>query len=231
LSVACSDAAGNASKRSVDVVVPPDTTAPVIASLTATPSTVWPPNGALVPVTVAVTATDDSAETPACALSGITGSGVTADDYSITGPYSARVRATGGRTYALRVTCSDAAGNRRDGSVNVVVPPDTTAPVITSLSATPDHIWPPNGKMESVTVSVTATDDVDTAPLCALTSVTGTPGGAAVMTGGFSANVRSDKDAVYTLTVGCSDRAGNKSQMAIQVAISKDAPLALPSRK
>ena len=224
--VTCSDAAGNAASRSVDVVVPPDTTPPVVTSLTVTPSVVWPPNDALVAVTVAVTATDDSGETPACALSAITSSGTsfTADDFSITGQYSGRVRAVGGRTYSLRVTCSDSAGNRRDASVNVVVPPDTTAPVITALSASPDHIWPPNGKMESVTLFVTATDNVDAAPKCALTSITSAPAGYAVVTGTFTASVRSEKDVVYTLNVTCGDHAGNKSQGSILVAVSKDSP-------
>jgi hypothetical protein len=233
LRVTCSDAAGNASAGSVDVVVPPDTTAPVVTSLTVTPAVVWPPNDALVAVTVAVAATDDSAETPACSLSAVTSSGTsfTADDYSITGQYSARVRAVGGRTYSLRVTCSDAAGNRRDASVNVVVPPDTTAPVITALSVSPDHIWPPNNKMESVTLSVTATDDVDPAPTCSLTSITGAPAGYAVVTGAFTANVKSEKDVVYTLNVTCGDRAGNKSQGSIRVAVNKDSPSTTSSKK
>lgn len=227
--VTCRDAAGNAATRAVDVVVPPDTTPPVVTSLTATPSRVWPPNDALVPVTVAVSATDDSAEAPACALSAITSSGSTADDHSITGQYSARVRAVGGRTYSLRVTCTDAALNRREASVDVVVPPDTTAPEITALSASPNHIWPPNGKMESVTLSVTATDDVDAAPKCALTSIAGAPAANAVVTGPFTASVRAEKDAVYTFTVGCADKAGNTSQGSVRVTVSKDPPLAVSS--
>lgn len=224
LTVTCIDAAGNAATRSVDVVVPPDTTPPVVTTLTVTPSVVWPPNDALVAVTVAVSASDDSAEVPSCALSGVTASGSTADDYSITGQYSANVRAVGGRTYSLRVTCSDAAGNRREASVGVVVPADTTAPVITGLSASPDHIWPPNSKMEKVTLSVTATDDVDAAPNCTLTSITGAPAADVLVTGPLTANVRAEKDAVYTFNVGCRDKAGNKSQASVHVAVSKDSP-------
>ena len=216
----CVDGSGNSASSSVDVAVPPDVTAPVIASLTATPSSIVPPNRAMVPVTVSVSATDDVDDAPGCALTAITSAGAPSGDSAITGPFSASVRAVGGRTYSLRVTCADAAGNRRDASVDVTVPPDTTAPVITSLSATPDHIWPPNNKMESVTLSVTATDDVDAAPACALTSITGAPATDAVITGPFSASVRSQKDAIYTLTVGCSDRAGNKSEASIRVAVS-----------
>lgn len=224
LTVTCTDAAGNAAARSVDVVVPPDTTPPVIASLTATPSVVWPPNDELVLVVVAVSASDDSEATPSCALSGVTATGGTAGDYSVTGQYSAKVRAVGGRTYSLRVTCSDAAGNRRESSANVFITPDTTAPVITALSASPDHIWPPNNKLEPVTLSVAATDDVDAAPACSLLSITGAPAADAVITGPLTASVRSEKGVVYTFNVGCADKAGNKSRAAIQVAVTKDPP-------
>jgi hypothetical protein len=159
--VSCSDAAGNAAGGSVDVVVPPDTTAPVITSLSANPSTVWPPNGASVPVSVNVTATDNVDASPACALSDISVVPSATGDYGITGPLTAKVRAIGGRTYTLVVTCGDTAGNQSSSAVAVVVPPDTTAPVIDSVTATPAAIWPPNGKMTQVTVQVSATDDVD----------------------------------------------------------------------
>lgn len=101
---------------------------------------------------------------------------------------------------------------------------DTTAPTMTALSASPDFIWPPNGKMVSVTVSVSATDDVDATPTCGLTSITGAPAADAVVTGPFTANVRANKDTVYTLHVTCSDRAGNWSERAVSVAVSKDKP-------
>src|SRR5260370_32799448 len=52
-----------------------DTTPPVITSLTATPSRIWPPNDALVPVSVAVVATVDSGQAPEGARSALTGRG------------------------------------------------------------------------------------------------------------------------------------------------------------
>ena len=39
------------------------------------------------------------------------------------------------------------------------IPPDTAAPVITEVTADPGEFWPPNNKMRSVTVGVTATGD------------------------------------------------------------------------
>jgi hypothetical protein len=228
--VKCTDAAGNARTSSVDVVVPPDTTAPVITGVSATPSRIWPPDGTLVPVSVAISATDNVDASPACALTRIASTGATADDFTITGPLTARVRAVGGRTYTLGVRCSDAAGNSSTASAQVVVPPDTTAPVITSLSATPWEIWPPNGKFVAVSVLVAATDDVDASPRCGLTSITGAPASDALLTGPLSASVRAEKGAVYQLHVACGDRAGNRTQAVTLVVVTKDPPVAQPAQ-
>lgn len=210
-----------------------DTTAPTITEVSATPSTIAPPNGSLVPVTVAVTATDDVDAAPSCELSSIGGTSLSPDDHEITGPLSARVRALGGRTYTLTVTCSDTAGNQASAAVPVYVPPDTTAPVISSVVATPGAIWPPNGKMVAVSLSVAATDDVDAAPQCSLNSIVSNGGASAdaVVTGPFSANVRAEKNAdgslrTYTLKVSCRDAAGNKSWGSATVVVTKDNPTA-----
>jgi hypothetical protein len=225
--VSCRDAAGNAAPGSVDVVVLRDTTAPVISSLSVTPSTVAPPDGSLVPVTVSVTATDDVDASPSCAISSISVVPAPgADDYATTGPLTAKVRALGGRTYTLVVTCSDAAFNRSSGAVAVVVPPDTKAPVIQSVIATPGSIWPPNGKMVGVSVQISATDNVDALPQCSLKAVVvnGGAAGDGVVTGTFTANVRAEKDQSYTLKVVCRDAAGNASYGSTMVFVaSKDA--------
>ena len=218
----CVDRSNNSAWASVNVTVPPDVTAPVISSVTATPSTIWPPNDSLVPVKVAVVATDDVDDVPVCGLTSITSTAGPAGDFAVTGPLDAVLRATGGRTYTLHVRCLDAAGNHSDGSVNVVVPADTTAPVIASVAASPAFVWPPNGKMVNVVVSVSATDNVDAAPQCALTSVAGGAAGEAVVTGAFSASVRAKDGNVYSLTVTCADRAGNRSTAAATVTVGKD---------
>ena len=212
--------------RLTPVSAPQDTTAPVISEVSATPSTVWPPNGELVPVTVSVTQDDDTA---VCSLTSLTASAPTPDGSGITGPLTATVRAVGGVTYTLTVTCSDEAGNSSSAATSVVVPPDTTAPVITHLHATPDAVWPPNGKMVPVTVSVSATDDVTATPECSLTSVSSNGGSAsdAVKTGPFTANVRAEKNGdgsmrVYSLHVTCSDAAGNTSTGVAPVVVGKD---------
>jgi hypothetical protein len=180
-------------------------------------------------VSVSVTATDNVDAAPSCALSDISVVPATTADYGITGPLTAKVRAIGGRTYTLVVTCRDTAGNAASAAVAVVVPPDTKAPVIESVTATPNAIWPPNGKMVNVNVAVSASDDVDALPQCALKSVVVSGGDAAdgIVTGAFTASVRAEKngdgtDRVYTLKVACRDVAGNTSWGSTSVTVTRD---------
>lgn len=221
IAVACTDAAGNSTPGSVDVVVPPDTTAPVITAVSANPSTIWPPDGTGVAVTVSVTATDNVDASPVCALSDISVVPSGTGDYGITGPLTAKVRAVGGRTYTLVVTCRDTAGNHASAGVAVVVPPDTSAPVIESVVATPGSIWPPNSKMVNVQVAVSATDNVDALPQCSIKAVlvTNGPAGDGVVTGTFTASVRAEKDQSYTVKVVCRDAAGNASYGSTTISV------------
>jgi len=155
------------------------------------------------------------------------GPGTAPNDYKLTGPQTAVVRAVGGSTYTLTETCVDAAGNGAASSVEVVVPRDTTAPTVTSISATPKHIWPPNNKMVPVSVYVSANDDVDNAPSCSLTSISGAPSSDYEITGRFTANVRASKNddgstRAYSLKVTCADAAGNRSTAVAKVLICKE---------
>jgi probable HAF family extracellular repeat protein len=198
---------------------PADTTPPEIHSVTANPSSIFPPNGLMTAVSLTVDATDNSGDAPVCAITSITGG---AGDSTFTaGTLSGSVRATGGVTYTFNVRCADAANNSATASVDVTVTPDTTAPVIASVTPSQSSIWPPNGKMVSVSVSVSATDDVDASPTCSLVAVTGGGAGDAVVTGPFSASVRANKGTVYSLTVTCSDQAGNTSSKSATVTVQK----------
>jgi hypothetical protein len=122
------DAAGNAATPTTFRVVVTDTTAPEIVSLTASPSFIWPANNKLVPVSIAVSANDAVTASPVCTLASVTGA--PASDIVITGPLSARVRATkdnwGGsaRSYVFQVACSDTAGNASQAAVSVTVGKD-----------------------------------------------------------------------------------------------------------
>src|SRR5262249_54860427 len=67
------DNAGNNNSCS-SVVKVQDTTPPVIASVSVTPSVVWPPNHKFVPVSLSVVAKDTCDPNPACTIVGITSS-------------------------------------------------------------------------------------------------------------------------------------------------------------
>jgi len=218
LNVTCTDAAGNSSGQSTPVTVATDNTVPVISSLTASPSVIAPPAWQMVPVTISVSASDDSGVV-SCLLAGISGPGTPGVDFVITGAFTGSVKAVGGRTYTLTAQCTDFSGNSSLASTNVFVQPDTTPPVITAIVASPDPIKSPNGKMTQVTVTVTATDDVDGTPSCALTSVSGGGAGDTMITGALSADVRANKGASYVLTVTCSDRAGNQASASTTVSV------------
>ncbi len=118
-----------------------------------------------------------------------------------------------------------------DGMVRgfLLTPPvgsDTTPPVISEVRTTPDSIWPPNHQMVPVSVQVFASDDSGETPVCAVSSVTssdpddtGGAGNTAVDTaidGPLSVRVRAERSGpvgarVYTITVTCTDDAGNAS--------------------
>jgi hypothetical protein len=115
----------------------PDVTAPVIASTSATPNTLWPPNHKFVPVAIATSVADECDAAPRCAISSVSsnepvnglGDGDTAPDWIVTGASTLLLRAeragTGtGRVYTVGSTCTDAAGNGVVGYATVSVPHD-----------------------------------------------------------------------------------------------------------
>ncbi len=227
--VTCTDAAGNAAVSSANVVVPRDTTGPAFTNLSATPATIWPPLDQMVSVTIAVAAVDDSGDAPSCRLGTITSSASAPDsDAVVTGVTSGSVRAVGGRTYAFNAVCTDSSNNSSWAATAVYVPKDTTAPVINSVSVSPYYLWPANGKMISVSVSVAVTDDVDPMPSCSITSVASSDlaPADAVITGNFSAQLRAAREngntRIYTLHVTCADRAGNTTEKCVDVRVAKE---------
>ena len=130
-----------------------DTTPPVISSLTATPSLIWPPNHKMVPVTLTAAATDnvgvaslkivsvtvaeagdrdreheakrnESDDHEHDGDSNGKGNGARADDYKITGDLTLKLRAEKGNVYTITVKALDAAGNAATKTVTVSVPHD-----------------------------------------------------------------------------------------------------------
>ena len=74
----------------------------------------------MVPVTVSVSATDNCDPAPSSRIISITAAGATSQDWQITGPLTANLRADE-RVYTLTVRCTDTAGNSSTKEVAVVV--------------------------------------------------------------------------------------------------------------
>ncbi len=111
-----------------------DATPPTL-SLSATPSSLWPPNHKLVPVTVTVNVTDDQDANPDVKLVSITCddgcnpaldiAGVTLNTDDRDFELRAERLGTGsGRTYTITYSASDAGGNTGTATVTVMVPHD-----------------------------------------------------------------------------------------------------------
>ena len=110
---------------------------------------------------------------------------------------------------------------------------DTVAPTISSASATPDVLRPPDGRMVPVTLAVTAVDDVDPAPKCSVTGVIDSEGpetGAnpsVQITGALTLNLQASRlgtgnGRTYTIGVRCADTSGNTSTTSVAVTVPHD---------
>jgi hypothetical protein len=120
------------------------------------------------------------------------------------------------------------------GSFTVTVV-DTTPPTITSVTASPSNLWPPNHKMVDVTVTVIATDLVDPAPVSRIVSVSsnqpteGTGDGDTpidwIITGPLTVQLRAERsgnnDRVYTITIESTDFKGNAARRTVTVTVSQ----------
>jgi hypothetical protein len=133
VTVTAKDTAGNATVKSFTVTVR-DTTAPVITSLTASSTSLWPANHKLVAITLSAPATD-AVGIASLKIVNVTsnepdnglGDGDTANDIQVTGPLTLNLRAErsgngSGRIYTITVEATDAAGNATTATVAVTVP-------------------------------------------------------------------------------------------------------------
>ncbi|MEO5702450.1 MAG: hypothetical protein ABIQ54_00935 [Gammaproteobacteria bacterium] len=111
-----------------------DTTPPTLA-VSATPSTLWPPNGKPVPVAVTITTQDDYDPNPEIKLESITatepllsGDIVDAqcgtDDRSFSLSAKRDGQSVQGRTYTITYSATDASGNKATATAQVTVPHD-----------------------------------------------------------------------------------------------------------
>ena len=139
-------------------------------------------------------------------------------------------------TTTLPYAATDEAGLQSSctSAVSVV---DTSAPSISSLVPNPDSLWPPNHKMQSVQVQVISADGCDpVAPTCEITAITSTEPQSVnngdkspdwQITGALSADLRAERlgngaGRIYTLTVTCTDLAGNSTTQDAEVTVPHD---------
>jgi hypothetical protein len=114
---------------------------------------------------------------------------------------------------------------------------DTEAPVVTSVTASPNNLGSPNHKMVPVTISVTATDNLDRNLRSRIVSVTcneavNAPGSGNTnpdwrITGNLTLELRAERagtgnDRIYTITVETRDAAGNFTTRTTSVIVPKN---------
>jgi probable HAF family extracellular repeat protein len=107
---------------------------------------------------------------------------------------------------------------------------DLEPPKITAAAVGPAVLWPPNGQMVPVTITMEAIDDIDPAPVCSISTVSAdglNPFDDATITGPLSLLLRARRvaasaDRVYTIGVGCRDAAGNVAGKNLTVIVPHD---------
>jgi len=97
------------------------------------------------------------------------------------------------------------------------------------MTLSPSQIWPPNGKMVTVTATIAASDDSGLAPRVALVSIaSGDAQGrgaeaedARLGTDDRQFTVRASPGAVYTVTYRAIDAAGNTAEAVATAVVGK----------
>lgn len=145
------------------------------------------------------------------------------------GPYS-----SGDTEVTLTVTDDKGASDTCDATVTVV---DEEAPIISSVTANPNKLWPPNHKMVPVVLAVDATDNCDSEPICQIILVASNEpvngledGNTApdwVFSGDLTVKLRAESfgtgsGRIYTITVECADSSGNSSTDTATVTVPHD---------
>ena len=135
---------------------------------------------------------------------------------------------TGVELINVAATVTDDSGNSTTANVALTIA-DGAAPVISSVTASPNVISPPNGSIIPVTVTVVASDNCGT-PVNQIISITANepvPAGDIQITGALTANLRASKNPtgdqrIYTITVGSKDASGNCSTSTVTVTVLKN---------
>ena len=129
-------------------------------------------------------------------------------------------------THVITVTADDGIGGRASDTVVVTVV-DTTPPVITGVKASPSVIEKSNHMMVPVRVSVDATDGCGAVDCRVVSVASNEPADNDwEITGPLTLNLRAERlgrgdGRVYTITIECTDAAGNVATSIVTVKVPK----------
>jgi hypothetical protein len=137
----------------------------------------------------------------------------------------ATLSGAGNHTVTLYVTDSHGAQSSCTSTVHVV---DTTPPSISGASASPNTIWPPNGKLVDVLVSYSTADNCSAVnSQLSISSNEPTASGDMVVVDNHHVRLRADrlasgKGRIYTITIKATDQSGNSAQRSVTVTVPHD---------
>jgi N-acetylneuraminic acid mutarotase len=186
-----------------------DSTAPTLTVPTPITVEATGPTGAVVTFTASATDLVDGLLAPHCA------------------PASGSQFAIG--VTNVRCDAIDHTGNSASQLFAITVR-DSTSPVITSLSPSPSLLWPPNGNLVAIALSLVVDDAATPAPECAVSNVTSNEPASAGTDWtyqGLSLKLKAKRQGggsgrTYTITVGCRDNSGNASSATTTVIVPHD---------
>ncbi len=139
--------------------------------------------------------------------------------------------AVGSYAVVATVTDPDYTGSAT-GTLKIV---DTAPPVIASLTAWPNVLWPPNHQMVTVRLRVVVSDAADPAPITRIIAVASNEPAAGFfapdwkITGPLTVNLRAEharngSTRIYTITVESRDHSGNASTRTVTVTVPRQPP-------
>ena len=140
-----------------------------------------------------------------------------------------------GSTFPLGTTTDNCTASASTGTTSgsfTVAVVDTTPPTISSITATPNSLWPPNKQMVPVTVAVSVTDvcDPTVGASCTIISVSSNEPSSSPewqITGPLQVSLKADRfgrgsGRIYLITVRCTDASGNATTRTVVVTVPHD---------
>jgi hypothetical protein len=153
--------------------------------------------------------------------------------YTWTGPFgtvtgAAPSVALPAGTHEITLTVTDGRGGSASDTVWIAVT-DVTPPAIHAATASPSFLSPVKRQFVPVTIGVSASDACGGTVHCRITAVTGSEpiDGDWIITGDLTVALRAERinkriGRVYTLTITCTDAAGNSSSRAVTVTVPRN---------